>query len=448
MMDINKIRSIYLIGIGGVGMSAIAQYFYAKGCAVSGYDKAHSSITDILEMKGINVFYEEDVNHIPQNVDVIIYTPAIHLDNAELNYALHSTLPVMKRSQILELITYHSFCIAVAGTHGKTTVTAMLAHILNHCGVSADAFVGGICKNINGNLYLKDDAKVVVVEADEYDRSFLNLHPNIAVVNAVDPDHLDVYGSFENMLEAYREFVDKVYVSKRFINCKYAKYFAADNTYGFCDEAKLNVRDYEYVDGKLNVSLCYNSAELKFSCMPFFGIYNIENYTAACGVALSLGVDPKDIEVAMQSFEGVKRRFDIRYNDGKRVYIDDYAHHPVEMSHFIDTVKEVYKKSKICAFFQPHLYSRTRDFMLPMAEALSKCDEVYLLDIYPARELPIPGITSSALAQHITSGICEVVRKDQVAERVKDSKADVFLTIGAGDIDKSIDTICETLRVK
>ena len=448
MIDITKIKSVYLIGIGGVGMSALAQYFFASGCKVSGFDRAHSAITEMLENNGITVYYLEDINHIPTDVDLVIYTPAIKSDNTELYFAMNYCPTVLKRSEVLELICKNQYCIAVAGTHGKTTITSMIAHILDCSDIKANAFIGGISKNAGTNIYMHSGSRVVVVEADEYDRSFLKLNPQIVVVNAVDPDHLDVYKDCDDMIEAYQEFVNSCDSNKRIINIKYSDKFDDAFTYGFGKDANIKVVSYNYTNNLADVVINDGVKDIQFSKLPLYGKHNIENFCAAFAVADMLKIDTETVQKAMREYKGVVRRFDIKFESKDIVYIDDYAHHPVEIETLYNAVKEVFTNKRSCIFFQPHLYSRTQYFMPDLARVLSKFDEVYLLDIYAAREKPMQGVSSEVLAEMIDNQYCEVIQKKDVLQKVKESKANLFLTVGAGDIDRLVVDIQKELSKK
>ncbi|MDL2227740.1 UDP-N-acetylmuramate--L-alanine ligase [Odoribacter sp. OttesenSCG-928-L07] len=440
MINLKDIKSVYLIGIGGIGMSALAQYFYNRNCYVAGYDRSPSMITGMLFKLGIDIYFEEDINHINNDVDLIIYTPAIPNTNIELEFAKKNFKYVLKRSEVLQLITDEKFCVAIGGTHGKTTITSMVSHIFNYNNIPITAFIGGISKNVDNNFIDSKDAKISIVEADEYDRSFLKLNPNIALVNAVDADHLDVYKSRELMIDAYREFLEKADENNRIINKKCNKYFNIHTTYGIDNGAKFQVDYYEYEDNLAKVVMNAGGQIVEFDNLTVYGKHNIENFCAAYTIAHKMNVSDKQIESAMQNYKGVVRRFDVVYKNNEIVYVDDYAHHPAEIASLIDALNEVFPNKKICAIFQPHLYSRTRDYMDDFAKELSRFEELYLLDIYPARELPIEGITSEALAGRISKNV-KVINKSEVDTTIRNSNAEVFVTIGAGDIDKLVKVI-------
>lgn len=451
MINLKDIKSVYLIGIGGIGMSALAQYFHNRNCYVAGYDRCPSITTDLLFKLGIDVYFEENTNHIIDDTDLVIYTPAIPDNSIELQFAKENFENVLKRSEVLQLITDEKYCIAIAGTHGKTTITSMISHIFNYNNIPVTAFIGGISKNIKGNLIDSPNADIAIVEADEFDRSFLKLNPDIALVNAADPDHLDVYNNFESMIESYREFLENADENNRIINKNCNQYFNAHTTFGINDGAKYQVEFYEYENSRAKIVM--NSAkiimnadgkQIMFEKLPVYGKHNISNFCAAYVLAHKMNISDKQIEDAMRNYQGVVRRFDVVYENNGIVYIDDYAHHPTEIASLKDALDEVFPGKKICAFFQPHLYSRTRDFMDELAEELARFEKLYLLDIYPARELSIEGITSKALAEKISEDVV-VIDKSQVAEIVGNSDFEIFVTIGAGDIDKMVKVINDQL---
>ena len=447
-IDINKVKSIYFIGIGGIGMSAIAQYFYNKGCKVSGFDHSHSMATDMLENQGIMINYYESIDNIREDTDLVVYTPAINTNNVELSFAMNVGLPVLKRSEVLGLLCKDKYCIAVAGTHGKTTVTAMIANMLSSTNIGINAFVGGICKTIESNLYQSDGAQVVVVEADEFDRSFLKLNPDISVITSIDPDHLDIYGNYDNLKQAFVEFSQLSRNYNRIVNYKYKDIIDTENTYGFDKSAKYHIVDYKYNNGLADIIINDGSRDVTFNSLPVYGKLNVENFCAAFTVANMLKVNYGIIESSMLKFKGVNRRLDIRYQDKNVVYIDDYAHHPAQIRCLLDAIHEIYPGKKICGFFQPHLFSRTQAFMDEFAAELSKFDEMYLLDIYPARETPIAGITSQSLFAKMNVAKGNVIMKNMVPQIVKQSDANIFVTIGAGNIERLTDEVVEVLKTK
>jgi UDP-N-acetylmuramate--alanine ligase len=452
MINIEDISSVYLIGIGGIGMSALAQYFYEIGCKVAGSDRMHSYVTAMLEDKGILVHYDEDPKHLDFNPDLVIYTPAISEKNLEFQYACSNFEFVCKRSEVLQKIVEDKYCVAVSGTHGKTSITSMIAHILSYTDDKVNAFVGGVCKNINNNFYYNKGSRIVVVEADEYDRSFLKLTPNIAVVNAVEEDHLDIYGNLENIIKTYNQFVEKTKPINRLINVKYKKYFDEGCTYGINQTADFKILKYFYSKGLLTVKVWNGKNIVKYSKLRVFGKFNVENFCAALNVACRFNVSDQIIEKAMREYKGVKRRFDVRYESKNLILIDDYAHHPVEIQNIHSAIRDVYRGKTIIAIFQPHLYTRTRDFMNDFAQCLSTFDKLYLLDIYPAREAPIEGVSSQAICD-IVNKInpkidAKVVKKQDINSLIENIDTDIVATIGAGDIDKVCDKIVSILNNK
>lgn len=441
-MNLKDIKNIYFLGIGGIGMSALARYFKSMGANVGGYDKTPTALTDELQREGIDVTFEDDVNALPKEVDLVVYTPAIPKDHKGFNYYKDNNYNLRKRSEVLGIISADRFTIAVAGSHGKTTVSSMVAHILTHSGFGCSAFLGGIAVNYNSN-FLNGNSDVVVVEADEFDRSFHRLAPDMAVITAVDTDHLDIYGSKEAIDEAFVEFSNRI-AEDGFLVMK-SKQSIEENLpvldkafYSLNDtEADVYCSKYWVVDGGYLFNLNYYGKELKGYRLNIGGFHNIENAIAAIAIAMELKITDDKIKAALASFKGIKRRFEKLVETDKVVFIDDYAHHPEEIRVLMESVKELYPKKKITAVFQPHLFTRTRDLAEGFANALSIADEVLLLDIYPARELPIEGVTSQLIFDKITSPNKIAVTKQQLVETVKQlNGTEVLVTIGAGDIDK------------
>lgn len=446
--------NIYFIGIGGIGMSAIARYCKLKGYAVSGYDRTPSELTQALESEGISVHYEDDCSQIPADVTrtLVIYTPAVSEEFGELAYARKQGYTVLKRSKMLGVLTQGQNCLAVAGTHGKTTTSSLVAHILTDSGMGCSAFLGGISKNYGTNMLVSPQA-TVVVEADEYDRSFLQLHPNIAAITAMDADHLDIYGDLDQVQKAFREFASQVsetLVLKLGLPVTYTDTEAKILTYHF-DDAKAdfhgsNLRLLE--DGHYLFDLVYPGGVLNDIKVGALGWINVENSIAAAAICLCYGVDAQKVRAAIASFEGAKRRLDLHYNEGGITYIDDYAHHPAELSSAITSVRQIYPGRKITAVFQPHLYTRTRDFAAEFAEALSSVDELILLDIYPAREEPIEGVSSEMILKDVRCAKKTLLSKDELLDYLAQSDLDVLLTLGAGDIDRLIQPISELCKYR
>jgi UDP-N-acetylmuramate--alanine ligase len=445
-MNLENINSVYFIGVGGIGMSALARYFNAIGKHVGGYDRTATSLTAALINEGVFVHYEDSIEVIPAAYTdkecLIVYTPAIPKDSVILNFFLNGEFKVMKRSQVLGVITSNSYAIAVAGTHGKTTTSSMIAHLLNSTGVGCNAFLGGIASNYNSNLILNADSNNSVVEADEFDRSFLTLAPNIAIVTSTDADHLDIYGEHNELISSFQEFVNKLKASGTLV-LKYGLNLKNDNTitYGFEKEADITVTNIKAENGNYVFDVKSPSRTYKGVQVGLPGRHNIENALATIAVAELMDVDEQGIVKALKSFKGVKRRFEKIITSEKVTYIDDYAHHPKELEMCISSVKELYPNKKVTGIFQPHLFSRTRDFADDFAVSLDLLDETILMDIYPARELPIEGITSELLLQKMTSAVKEIVQAKDVVENIKNREIEVLLTLGAGDIDRLVEPL-------
>lgn len=448
-MKLEQINSVYFLGVGGIGMSALARFFLAQGCKVYGYDKTPTSLTQQLQKEGIVIHFDEDVSKIPNEFNsnnentLVVYTPAIPKDHKELQYFRDNKIDLLKRSEVLGLITKSYFTIAIAGTHGKTTTSTMVAHVLTSCGIDCIAFLGGISLNFNSNLILNEKAKVVVVEADEFDRSFLTLKPNIALVTSIDADHLDIYGNHDEMRKSYQEFVNKIedkgiLITKPTI--RQQLHFTNTKTYSINEKADYQAQSIQVQNGKYVANINANEVYLSFP-----GIHNLENAVGAYAIAKEMGADDEKIKKALASFQGVKRRFEYHINQPNLVYIDDYAHHPEELKFCIQSIKELYPDKKITGIFQPHLYSRTRDFIDGFAESLSLLDELILMDIYPARELPIPGITSQLILEKSTCQTKSLISKQDLVETVVSKKPEVLLTLGAGDIDAFVDPLTKAL---
>lgn len=446
MNPLTNIKRIYFIGIGGIGMSALARYFNTQGVIVTGYDKTPTALTADLEKEGIAIHFEDDINKIDKEATVIVYTPAIPADHSELNFFRDNGYLVVKRSDILNWITENAFTIAIAGTHGKTTTTSMTAHILRHTGFGCNAFLGGIASNYNTNFW-SHEKNVVVVEADEYDRSFLKLAPNVAVVTAVDPDHLDIYGTAEEVLKAFGQFTDKIKEGGILIQKMGTEFNVNTNnkavfTYGYNkDKASYHTQNLSVVDGSYHFDIVHPAGVLKNVVLNMGGLHNVENATAAIGIALSLGIDEQKIKDAVASFKGVKRRFEYKVKTENKVVIDDYAHHPEELSALISGVRSLYPNEKMVLIFQPHLYSRTQDQAAGFMEVLDKADEVILLPIYPARELPIEGVTSDMLLEGMKIENKKVMSKEAMLEWAKTTSHKLIVMAGAGDIDVCINQV-------
>lgn len=439
-------HTIYMLGIGGIGMSALARYYQSMGYAIAGYDRTKSRLTFQLEKEGMAIHYEDRPELLPESIDMVIYTPAVPQDLNEFEALRQRELPILKRSEALGKISKDHFTIAVAGTHGKTTTTAMIAHILNHSRLNTTAFIGGIAKNFDSNLLLgKPKDSILVVEADEFDRSFLQLHPDISIIGSIDADHLDIYGDKEHLVESFNDFAK---LTKRNVIVREGLDVEAWNkiTYGFGDDCK-----YQIILGNSGsgYTMFYIKGEGqdKFKIiMPLAGIHNVLNATAAFIAARRIGVSRNAIAEALHTFKGVKRRFDVRINTEKYCYIDDYAHHPEEIRSCLQAIRDFYPNRRLTLVFQPHLYSRTRDFMDEFAEVLATADELILLDIYAAREEPIEGVSSQVLLDKIQMPDKKLVAKTQLIKLIDSEKPELLVTMGAGDIDRYVELFEELIK--
>ena len=447
-------RNIYFIGIGGIGMSAIARYYKFKGLEVSGYDKTPSDLTEELVKEGIGVHYEDNVDFIPKDVEhtLVVYTPAIPHDLHELVYVQEHGYTVLKRSRTLGEIAKGQRCLAVAGTHGKTTTSTLLAHIFKDSGVGASAFLGGISKNYDTNLLVSHNP-TIVAEADEFDRSFLQLFPEIAVITAMDADHLDIYGDLRHVHEAFQAFAGQVsgtVITKLGLDITPNHTKARIMRYSFNDPRADFYADNLRKDecGYFTFDLRHPEGTIRDCRVGIPGWVNVENAVAASAIALVYGIDPEAIRKALGNFLGVKRRFDIHVNRPGCAYIDDYAHHPNEISTAISSMRDIFPGRKLTAVFQPHLYTRTRDFAPEFAKALSAVDKLILLDIYPAREEPIPGVSSRLIFDKVTAPEKVLLKKEMLMDYLKDEKIDTLITFGAGNIDRFIPQITEMLNAR
>lgn len=446
-----NIKHVYFLGIGGIGMSAVARYFQSKGAQISGYDKTRNAFTAGLEKEGFQISYDDDPEKLPhwildENNALVVYTPAIPADNKIYRFFMANRVGMHKRSEVLGMISENAFTIAVGGTHGKTTTSTMIAYMLHHCGVGFTAFLGGIATDFGSNYIRKDGAlpactkgkNIMVVEADEYDRSFLQLKPDIAVVTSTDPDHLDIYGLHEEVRKSFLDFLYRIKESGLAILNERVKldYNGNSLTYGQIHSADVKYSDVQVQDGRFRFR--YESGEVSFeteNALP--GFHNVENATAAITACLQLGISADILAEACKLFQGVKRRFETIYRDERYTVIDDYAHHPEELKACIRSVRELYPDRKITGIFQPHLYSRTRDFADEFADALDMLDQCWLLDIYPARELPIEGINSEFLALKMKNRV-RLLAKEDVVKNLSDEKPELLLLLGAGDIDQLV----------
>lgn len=455
MTNLNNIAYVYLIGIGGIGMSALARYFKAKGMFVAGYDKTPTSLTVELEKEGMSVHFADDLALIPQEILIsenkgkvlVIYTPAVPKMHEELNYFFNHEYMVMKRSAVLGQITKESQSVAVAGTHGKTTTSSMIAHVLKDSGYDCSAFLGGITTNYNTNLLLSEKSNTTVVEADEYDRSFLQLYPEVAVLTSLDADHLDIYGTADEMKSTYQQFVNQIKPSGLLIYKKGLSISPAGKcfSYSIHENADYQAENIHVEEGTFVYHVSTPRGRMENIRLGFPGSHNVENSLAAIAVAQQLKIDEEKIRKALASFKGVKRRFEIIVKTVQTVFIDDYAHHPEELNACIRSVRELYPDKKLTGIFQPHLFSRTRDFANEFARSLEKLDEIILLDIYPAREEAIPGVDSKMLLDLIQHDNKMLLSKKELTETIALRHPEVLLTLGAGDIDKLVEPIKEKL---
>ncbi|MBR6161066.1 MAG: UDP-N-acetylmuramate--L-alanine ligase [Bacteroidales bacterium] len=442
-------KRIYFLGIGGIGMSALAQYFLAEGDSIYGYDLTPSPITDMLTAKGAVIHFDDNCAHIPENVDFVVYTPAVPRTNAEFQYFIQKGTPMYKRAQVLGHITERMPSIAVAGTHGKTTTTSMVAHLLAP-ETPIVGFIGGIAKNFGDNFVLAQHPQIAVAEADEYDRSFLTLHPSVAVITSMDADHLDIYGSREQLVEAFAQYArqSRTLVVEEQVAGEIVH--PDKRVYGLLPEADYQAYNITLKPNRATFDLRTPDGILQGLQLRANGIYNVLNATAAIAAITEetqagIRLSREHIMEKIRTFAGVKRRFDYILDREDLVYIDDYAHHPEEMRSFITAVRNAYPGKRICGVFQPHLYSRTRDFAPQFAEVLALLDDIILLPIYPARETPLPGITSEWLLSLIGHPSKRVLAKEELLPYLRAHRPDVLLTIGAGDIDRLVKPLGEGL---
>ena len=456
-MDLAQVRYVYFLGIGGIGMSALARWFRANGRSVAGYDRAPTALTEELQREGISVHFEDDVQRIPAEVmahptqTLVVYTPAIPKDHAEHGYLKEKGYFIRKRSQVLGMLTANLFTVAVAGTHGKTTTSSMIAHMLRHAGRNCTAFLGGITQNYGTNLLLNEGEEnvVCVVEADEYDRSFLTLHPDVAVITSTDADHLDIYGDQESLRQSFRDFVAQIKPG--------GKLFIRHGLHLVDADPKVATEEYSLNDGEYRAEDVHvRDARFVFDAvaprltirdlaMPVPGFHNVENALATVAVGLHLGLDSVAIRSALATYRGVKRRFEYVLQTDRTVFIDDYAHHPTEIEAFLKSVRALYPDRKLTAIFQPHLFSRTRDFADGFAESLGLADQLILLDIYPARELPMEGVSSEMILEKVNLADKRMSKKAELPGLVRQLQPALLVTIGAGDIDQCVAPLKEAL---
>ena len=460
MNNFQNIKNVYFLGIGGIGMSALARYFKFTGCNVAGYDRTPTALTSAMRNEGINIHFEDDIGNIPKNWNpaetLAVFTPALPDENNELSWFREKPIGLLKRAKVLGMICNEKSGIAVSGTHGKTTVSTMVATILNETPTGCGAFLGGVSKNFNNNLLLpKDDSPWIVAEADEFDRSFLHLHPQLALITSIDADHLDIYGDHEEIVKAFEKFISQIksggkLVIKKGVELDTQKTQAEIFTYSLNDDADFTA---------LNLQLDTNDACYRFDLktpdgvienlsMNYPGLINVENAVGAVSLAFLAGASANEIKVGIEKYLGVERRFDVRFKNEKYIYIDDYAHHPKELEAVITSVKALYPNRKLTGIFQPHLYSRTRDFAADFAESLDLLDFAILLPLYPAREEPIKGVSSEMIFSLMKSENKNLATWEQTLELLESEKIDVVLTMGAGNIDRMSVQIIEILKNK
>ncbi|MBK9256956.1 MAG: UDP-N-acetylmuramate--L-alanine ligase [Saprospiraceae bacterium] len=456
MSTLASIRNVYFIGIGGIGMSAIARYFLANGRNVFGYDRTRTVLTEKLELEGMMIHYTDDVSQIPEEIELVIYTPAVPQDHKELNYFLDNGFEVIKRSEALGWISRDKKSIAIAGTHGKTTTSTLTAHVLKQGGIDVSAFLGGIAVDYDSN-FLIGKSEWVVLEADEYDRSFLRLTPYFAAILSMDPDHLDIYGDSDTMKEGYLEFAGKVAEGgvmliredlKKYFKEAQLKQFEKNGvtflTFGY-ENADIKLSGIRVNDGKFVFDYTFRDHDWKGIHINLPGRHNAENALVAITFGILCGLTESKIRQALSGFKGIQRRFERVFESEDVVYIDDYAHHPTELKAAIEAAGALYPDRKLTGIFQPHLYSRTRDFADGFAEELDKLDEIILMDIYPARELPIVGVDSNLIFDKLKNINKILVTKDTLMKALESRRPEVLLTLGAGDIDTFVPLIKEKL---
>ncbi|MEM6524034.1 MAG: UDP-N-acetylmuramate--L-alanine ligase [Bacteroidota bacterium] len=457
-MNVRDYDIVFFIGVGGIGMSALARWFNANGFEVYGYDRTETPLTQELVKEGISVHYDDDISLIPNRLyegnGLVIITPAIPKSHKQMNDLKKRGFEMYKRSQILGMISDQFTTVAVAGTHGKTTTSSMIAHLLKFTGLDVTAFLGGIATNYNTNFIANQGTSnaIAVVEADEFDRSFLTLHPDVAIITSTDADHLDIYGNRDTLRDSFKDFINQVKSNGKLL---VTEVVAGDlelintkiqySTYGL-NRGQFFASNITIEDGFFVFNYCdeqYNIDKVKLG-VP--GFYNVENAVVAIATALTLGASPEKVKAGMESYQGVKRRFEYIVRSQEIVFVDDYAHHPTEIEAFLKSLKAMYPERKITAIFQPHLYTRTRDFMEGFAESLDLADEVILLDIYPAREEPIPGITSEVIFEKLKVSAKVITNKEKLAGVLETKELEVVTTIGAGDIDQLVKPIKEQLE--
>jgi len=459
MIDFRNIENVYFLGIGGIGMSALARYFKHAGKNVSGYDRTPTHLTDNLAGEGIPVHFNDDVAEIPAGLKpentLAIFTPALPPGHRELAWFRENNFTLLKRAKVLGELCASNKSIAIAGTHGKTSITTMVSVIMSKTATGCGAFLGGISKNFKSNLVLSPSPESwIVAEGDEYDRSFLNLYPNLALISAIDPDHLDIYGDFDTLKDSFLKFAANIktngclVIKKGAVTPEFYKNDIKIYTYSLDQEADFYASEIELFDGKYRFTLNTPDGKLKGLLLNFPGLTNVENIVGAAAIATLAGASEQNIRDGISDYAGVVRRFDIRFRSPETIFIDDYAHHPEELRAVISSMKKLFPGKKVTGIFQPHLYSRTRDLADGFAQSLDLLDETILLPVYPAREEPIEGVSSEIILQKMESGQKQILGKDEVLSWVENNSPDVLMTLGAGDIDKVADSIEEILRRK
>jgi UDP-N-acetylmuramate--alanine ligase len=459
MIDYHNIENIYFLGIGGIGMSALARFANNSGKNVAGYDLTETDLTRQLINEGITIHYSEDINQLPSQFlgvnTLVVRTPAVPEIHSELQYFMNNGYQIVKRSELLGFLTQGRKCIAVAGTHGKTSVSTMTTLLLKESGIDVGAFLGGISRNFNSNLVIPQNRdSMVVTEADEYDRSFLQLKPSLAVITSVDPDHLDIYGNYESVIEAFNQFIQNIVEGGTLLYKKGISVLKNQSirlnifTYSTTEEADFCAKRLKVIDGAYQFDIVAPHLVIRDVRLEYPGRVNVENILAAAAVALLSGADPISVKNSISAYKGVQRRFDIRFKNERVIYIDDYAHHPEEIKATVNSVKELYPGKKVLGIFQPHLFTRTSDFAEGFAVSLDLLDELVLLDIYPARELPIPGVTSEIIFEKMKLKNKTRCTIDKVIPLISQKQFDILLTMGAGNIDQLIEPLCRMLEQK
>lgn len=449
-MELRNIQRVYLIGIGGIGMSGLARYFAHLGCIVCGYDKTPTDLTDELRNEGIQIVFEDNFEAVPKSFrdldddTLVIYTPAIPKDSQILNFFQRKGFVLWKRSQVLGLISKGKYTIGVAGTHGKTTTSCMVAHIFKDSGKDCSAFLGGIATNYQSNVLFGNN-DIVVVEADEYDRSFLTLYPDIAIVTSMDADHLDIYGDHSQLTESFRLYASQIKPGGTLIHRKGLP-LDGGFTYSINSDADATAQNIRVENGDFYFDFVSGNITISNIKLGIAGLHNIENAIAAAKVGLLSGISAGAIKSALNSFKGVKRRFEYIIKTPGHIYIDDYAHHPEELRAAITSIRQLYPNKKLTTIFQPHLYTRTRDFVDGFAEVLDMTDELLLLDIYPARELPIEGVTSAIILNRMKLENRQILGKQAAIDKIRSEQPELLLTVGAGDIDQLVQPLKSALQ--